>query len=524
MKNGLLNKILTPAILLVLVIAVIFSMPATVAAAEPAQNNLASTTSVASTTNNSLVFEKDYLTAAKEKFEGSTVHILMWRQYTQTEKSLVDSFYQKTGIKIRTTVTTEAEYATKLAALISGKDSPDVVCFNSEDFPAFVVNSLQPLKNSVFKLDDPIWYKPYMDNYSVNGKHFAVAINGAWITECTNYVTYYNPNALVGLADPYELYKQGRWNWSAAKEIATAVSQKGSNYMGMSLQSKDLYMLSAGLEFISYDGKQFTNNLDDGAQTKSITAAWNEVSTLVSDNLVKRWDPQGISNGTTGLFSAIAFGLYNEGGWFDNVTTKGGVEALKAVPVAGPDNGLRYVPSRPNVFGVAKGAKNPEATAYFLRYFLDPSNCDMDKTFYNDQFKEVFNIITNKTTRKQVLVTCGVMDYTTEGSYLEFCDELASAAPAQQTTIINKYQSRFATNIKRANNQLQNIIGGIPGDLNQDDQITDRDGVYLMYHIFNPNENPVEQDCDFDNNGVINDRDAVYLLYYTFDPENYPIN
>jgi len=80
----------------------------------------------------------------------------------------------------------------------------------------------------------------------------------------------------------------------------------------------------------------------------------------------------------------------------------------------------------------------------------------MDKTFYNKQFKEVYNIITGKNAKKQVLVTSGVMDYTTAGAYAEFCEELASAAPAQQTTIINKYKSRFSTNIKRANAQLKN--------------------------------------------------------------------
>ena len=401
-------------------------------------------------------FDKDYLATAKAQFSGSNLHVIMWRQYTATEKSLVDSFYKKTGIKVRTTVTTEAEYATKLAALISGKDSPDVVCFNSDEFPGFVVKSLQSLKANTFKLDDPIWYKPYMNNYVVNGKYFAVAINGPWAVEDCNYVTYYNPNTLAGLADPYSLYKQGKWNWAEAKKIATSVSKKGSNYMGMSLQSKDIYMLSAGLEFISYNGKQFSNNLSNAGKTKSITAAWNEVSTLVSDNLVKNWDPQGISNGTTGLFSAIAFGLYNEGGWFDNVSTKGGVGALKAVPVPGPVGGTAYTPVRPKVWGVAKGAKNPEAAAYFLRYFLDTANSNMDKTFYNSQFKEVYNIITSKSAKKAVMVTSGVMDYNTAGAYLEFINELGNAAPAQQTTIINRYKSRFETNIKRANAQLKN--------------------------------------------------------------------
>lgn len=402
------------------------------------------------------VFEKDYVATAKKKFSGKPLHILMWRQYTKTEKALVDSFKKKTGVKIRTTVTTEAEYATKLAALISGKDSPDVIGFTSVNFPGFVVKSMNSLKENVFKLDDPVWYKEYMDCYKVNGKYFAVAINGTWSSEDCTYVTYYNPNTLKGLSDPYTLYKQGKWNWDAARTIATKVKKKGSSYTGMSLQSNDLYMLSAGLDFISYNGKQFSNNLANASKAKAITNAWNEVSKLVSDNLVKAWDPQGISKGETGLFSAISFGLYNEGGWFDNVSTKGGVKALKAVPVPGPKGKTAYTPTRPKVWGVAKGAKNPDVAAYFLRYFLDPSNCNMNSTFYNSQFKEVYNIITSKNSKKTIMTTAGVMDYTTTGAYKEFASQLSNAAPSQQTTILNSKRAALNNQIKRANAQLRN--------------------------------------------------------------------
>lgn len=63
----------------------------------------------------------------------------------------------------------------------------------------------------------------------------------------------------------------------------------------------------------------------------------------------------------------------------------------------------------------------------------------------------------------------------------------------------------------------------IVGDLNDDDEVTDSDAIYLMYHTFFPEDYPVKQDCDFDGDGEVTDNDAIYLMYHTFFPDEYPI-
>ena len=63
-----------------------------------------------------------------------------------------------------------------------------------------------------------------------------------------------------------------------------------------------------------------------------------------------------------------------------------------------------------------------------------------------------------------------------------------------------------------------------PGDIDGVEGVTDRDAVHLLYHTFLPDLYPVNQDCDFNNDGYVNDKDAVYLLYHTFLPDLYPIN
>lgn len=69
------------------------------------------------------------------------------------------------------------------------------------------------------------------------------------------------------------------------------------------------------------------------------------------------------------------------------------------------------------------------------------------------------------------------------------------------------------------------IIGEyIKGDLNNDDEVTDQDAVYLLFYTFFPDDYPIYQPADFNGDGTVDDQDAVYLLFYTFFPEDYPLH
>ena len=63
----------------------------------------------------------------------------------------------------------------------------------------------------------------------------------------------------------------------------------------------------------------------------------------------------------------------------------------------------------------------------------------------------------------------------------------------------------------------------VPGDLTGDDDVTDDDALYLLYHVFFPEDYPVTQNCDYNGDGDVTDDDALYLLYHVFFPEDYPI-
>lgn len=416
-------------------------------------------TSSTTTTAKSTKWDEDYLKTMPQSVKDKGVTILMWREMHTTEQKLLDDFVAKTGCKVNKVITTEQEYATKLVSLISAKESPDICALQPDDFPGVVTKAMQPLDAETFRLDDDCWNKDYMNVFAINGKYFSVAMPGSWSCEDCLYVTYYQPSVLkeCGVSTmPYQLYKNGQWDWAAQKEIATKVSGAGKDYTGMSLQSTDLYMLSAGQDFATYDGKQFTNKLGSVDASNTLTKAWQEVATLNQAKACIGWDLTRVLNGKVGLFTSIAYGMYNEGNWgFDNIP--GGFSSIEVVPVAGPSQSSSSTPSRPKTWGVPKGAKNPEGAAYFLRYWLDISNCDMDKTFITSQAKEVFDIISAKSYKKTYMYGSGVTDYVTAGTYKGICDSLFNATPANVTTIMNSKAGSVKTGVNRANKDLTRI-------------------------------------------------------------------
>lgn len=405
------------------------------------------------TTKKKTVWDKNVYANIPKSVKSKDVHVLMWRQLKPTEKKIIDDFTKKTGIKVRITYTTEEELTTKMISLIAGKDSPDVVPVSTRRFPSVAVRALAPLDPTVFRLDDSCWSKDVMKNFAYNGKYYTVAMPKSMNCDDSIYVTYYLKDVLksAGVSTtPWELYKQGKWNWEEQKNIAQKVGAK-EGYIGYSMQSYDMFMYSIGESFVKYDGKKYTNNMD----SKNVLKAWTAQTSLSETGVVGSWNQSKFQQGKVGLFTATTYSSWIDAATFNNVA--GGVGNVEAVPVAGETQSKAYVPTTSKSWGTCKAAKNPEGAAYFLRYWLDVSNIDYDAQFQNKQLKEVFEILTSPKTKKIVTIDKGLIDYTASGNYDAILYRLNITKPAQITTYLNSQKGIVNQNIKKANDDLKRL-------------------------------------------------------------------
>ncbi len=63
-----------------------------------------------------------------------------------------------------------------------------------------------------------------------------------------------------------------------------------------------------------------------------------------------------------------------------------------------------------------------------------------------------------------------------------------------------------------------------PGDMDRNDKLDENDAIYLLWHVFFPQEYPIYARADFDNNGKVDENDAIYLLWHVFFPQEYPLS
>ena len=404
-------------------------------------------------------FGDDPYSSIPEELVGTTVDVLWWREPDKTDREIFDAFEKKTGIKVNLifTANNTAAYITKLVTMMSSGDSPDIVNMGAANFPQFAIAYFQPIDEGVFRLNDEIWDKATMDAYAINGKYYGICGAGTWYANDTDFVTYYKPSALATCGietTPYEIWKANKnaWNTDKMVEIARKFKSKDDTLVGISYQSNTLanpYMLANGVDFVNFDGTEFSSNLVDERVLKSC----EDLADWFSEGLITGWNSYGVGAGTVALFDAISYGMHADANWFTIPTTQ-----LECVPVAGT-----HTPSNPKLWGIPKGAENVEAAVYLLRYLCDPeafkdtSYGDIKNTFATEQMYEVFSYISNKNTPKAYNFTRGVLEHYDTSSFNTLVSKLSTTTSANIKTELDAFSATMKAACNRCNKNLMKV-------------------------------------------------------------------
>lgn len=101
-----------------------------------------------------------------------------------------------------------------------------------------------------------------------------------------------------------------------------------------------------------------------------------------------------------------------------------------------------------------------------------------------------------------------------------FHDVTATAYyPAQNDTWTEDVMQDYGGNIT-----WMPMGASLPGDIDGDNIVDNRDVEYLLWYTLFPNDYPLTAEADFDGNTVIDNRDVEYLLWHTLFPNDYPLS
>ena len=420
-------------------------------------SNTSNTTSGSTNNNNNNGLKIDgeswdqVLAKMPQSLKGTTVEIYHWNPANEITGAtkVISDFEKATGITVKWTVEQYGTYLSKLAARVGAGSSPDLV-HTKTGLPAELV-SLQPISASGYDFNDAAWDKWTMNAYTVNGKTYGMSLENTHIQSPD--MLFYNKSVIskYDLPDPYTLWKQGKWNYDKFLEI-NRMFMKDAKADGAWSAGSDVginsYLSWFGVQgALKFDGSKYSSSLKD---SKFIKSTQDALDLLNNEKLMARWDPKSFEQGKLLFFSAYGILARRTNAYFSSMKSSG---TLGVVP--NPD-----IPGQPRYqgfielesFGIAKGSKNPQAGPYFLRYYLDSSNYNVDSFFASAEALDVYKFCMQQ--KNKVMLTGLGLDSVYFGGTNEFWDKLDDATGAQVPNLLNQYASLIDEQVKRFNEQL----------------------------------------------------------------------
>jgi len=397
----------------------------------------------------------DVFKGMPSSLKGTTLTVYNWNaisEYTGGANA-IKQFQKSTGINVKWVTENFDTYLSKLASMVASGSSPDLVRMRSP-LPSGSM-SVQPISVTGYDYSDDAWDKWIMNSYTANGNVYATSLNNTLVSSPD--MIMYN-KALISkydLDDPYQLWKKGQWTYdNFIKLCKDYKSESGSDYAGSLYDYSQITSWFGVTGPVAFDGKTYTSTLSN---SNFISATQKMADLRNKDRLIKAWDSDGFDQGKILLWIGSAVYTRRNNSYFNSLKNAGSIGVVPCPKIEGQSNYYQLY-SEVEAYGIAKGAKNPQAAPYFLRYFLDGSNYDIDAYFCNKQAVEVYNYCTQQTNKCWTsLYQEQTQFYNGAKSTDEFNTALDSATGAQVLNVINSNASVVNERVNKYNKQLSEL-------------------------------------------------------------------
>lgn len=311
-----------------------------------------------------------------ESCKGTTIRVASWSDsdddsdlYTRT------NMYNDIGLKYELFSVPQAGYVNNIMTKIASGDIPDVFTTNEGDgaFPVTLQIAAPINKVSSVDLNDPRWDPTYLAGATIDGNTYFVQTIGSPVSN--GNLVFFNKRLFRenGFTTPAEHYENGTWSWDNLLKCAKDIKSLGSEYRGISLEM-DILAGSVNTSITKYDfnSKRFINNVGDPVLLK----AYQWYADAKEQNLLDGTLGSFIE-GKCAIFVRGPFGLAINGYFKDMDPNDIGFTWLPSF-----EEGVKgRVSSIYGGRGIVTGAPNAEAAGYFLRYYMDYHNWDLENIF-----------------------------------------------------------------------------------------------------------------------------------------------
>lgn len=389
----------------------------------------------------------EVLSSMPKKLRGTTIEMYNWNPPNEygNASALMEKFTKETGIKVKWTTADFNTYQTKLASRVAANDAPDFARTNRPI--AYNMLSFQPLSATNYDFTDAAWNQSLMKDYSVSGKVYATSLNNTYIGSLS--MMFYN-KALIDkydLENPYQLWKKGKWTWNTFLSMCEQFKKlSGEQYAAGSLQYSGItHIFGIGGPF-SYDGEKYYSMLDDANFLKVTQTAADLYNT---DKTILHYGVGEFDSGKILFWSGASIYARRMNSYFQTLKSAGTLYCVPMPTVEGQDKFYQGLDEY-EAYALVKGAKNPEAVPYFLRYFLDPANYDESSFFINSQAVEVFNWCAKQENK---LCTFEYWDKLNPNSF----DGIRDLKGNQVKNFVDSNENAINTRVKELNDALKKL-------------------------------------------------------------------
>ena len=329
----------------------------------------------------------EVLTAMPKKLRGTTIDVFNWNPVSEYggAATAIQKFTKETGIKVNWITQDYNTYQTRLASLVASGSAPDVARTNKP--LATSMRSFQPLTAANFDFSDGAWDQRVMKDYSVNGKVYATSLNNTHIA--SRAVMFYN-KALIDKYDfenPYQLWKNEKWTWEKFISMSKEFKEVSKEEYGAGAGDWDLLSQIFGIPGpYAYDGSKYYSLCGD---SNFINVTQKLADLYNTDNIIKDWGAEEFDRGELLFWAGGSIYGRRMNTYFSTLKSSGTLYCVPMPKVAGQAKYYQGLHEY-EAYAIVNGAENPEAVPYFLRYFLDPANYDMNAFYSNKQALEVY--------------------------------------------------------------------------------------------------------------------------------------